>query len=63
MDKIDFVVTWVNGADKKWQSKRAKFDSGSVSEAGMSSDKAYRDWELLTRDRDLRRCVVQLSSY
>lgn len=44
MDKIDFVVTWVNGADKKWQSKRAKFDSGSVSEAGMSSDKAYRDW-------------------
>lgn len=47
MDKIDFVVTWVNGADKKWQSKRAKFDSGSVSEAGMSSDKAYRDWELL----------------
>lgn len=44
MDKIDFVVTWVNGADKKWQSKRAKFDSGLVSEAGMSSDKAYRDW-------------------
>lgn len=44
MDKIDFVVTWVNGADKRWQAKRAEFDNRSLSKAGMSSDKAYRDW-------------------
>ena len=30
MDKIDFVVTWVNGADKRWQAKRAEFDNRSL---------------------------------
>lgn len=25
MDKIDFVVTWVDGADKRWQKKRAQY--------------------------------------
>lgn len=44
MDKIDFVVTWVDGADKRWQKKRAQYVADSESEAGMSSAKAYRDW-------------------
>lgn len=44
MDKIDFVVTWVDGADKTWQNKRNKFAKDSCYEKGMSSDKAYRDW-------------------
>lgn len=44
MDKIDFVVTWVDGADKRWQKKRAQYVDDPEIEAGMSSAKAYRDW-------------------
>ena len=29
MNKIDFVVTWVDGGDPIWQAKKAKY-SGAV---------------------------------
>lgn len=42
---IDFVVTWVDGSDEKWQRKRNEFSSsvGSNRE-GMNSIRAYREW-------------------
>ena len=45
MNKIDFVVTWVDGGDPIWQAKKAKY-SGAVdtSKNSMNSVKAYRDW-------------------
>lgn len=45
MNKIDFVVTWVDGGDPIWQTKKAKY-SGAVdtSKNSMNSVKAYREW-------------------
>lgn len=45
VQKIDFVVTWVDGSDPAWRNKKAQFD-GSVdtSKYSMNSDKAYREW-------------------
>lgn len=41
---IDFVVTWVDGADPAWQAKRARFQPGGGEDAGVAR---YRDWGLL----------------
>ncbi len=40
---IDFVITWVDGSDKKWQEEKKKYKEEK------SDDKAnrYRDWDLL----------------
>lgn len=43
IDNIDFVVTWVDGSDKNWLSKKNKYYSSKISK--MNSDKAYRDWK------------------
>lgn len=43
-DKIDFVVTWVDGNDVKWQEEKNKYDRKGNDEA--SSIIRYRDWEL-----------------
>lgn len=40
MEKIDFVVTWVNGNDKKWLEKRNKYSQ----EKASNNPKYYRDW-------------------
>lgn len=45
MLNIDFVVTWVNGADKIWMNKKKKYDIQNKSK-GMNSKMAYRDWGL-----------------
>lgn len=42
---IDFVITWVNSADKTWMSKRNGFISKE--KADDNQDARYRDWELL----------------
>lgn len=51
-EKIDFVVTWVDGNDPKWQSEKAKYES----QYKRNDDKfdnwnnnkiRYRDWNLL----------------
>jgi len=45
MNKIDFVVTWVDGSDPIWREKKAKYDgSVNTSKNSMNSDKAYREW-------------------
>lgn len=48
--KIDFVVTWVDGSDKKWQAEKAKWakkEQGADSEIfkkWINNDIRYRDW-------------------
>lgn len=42
-NKIDFVITWVDGSDPKWQKEKAKYDSNS----GDNRKNRYRDWGLL----------------
>lgn len=44
MEKIDFVLTWVDGADKEWQKEREKYNPEKGADAGVSR---YRDWENL----------------
>lgn len=41
MDKIDFVLTWVDGSDSQWQEKRNKYLKEPVSES------RFRDWGFL----------------
>ena len=45
MNKIDFVVMWVDGGDPVWQAKKVKYsESVDTSKNSMNSVKAYRDW-------------------
>lgn len=44
MDKIDFVLTWVDGSDPTWQAERAKYDTSSPS---GNQAVHYRDWGTL----------------
>lgn len=45
MNKIDFVVTWVDGNDPVWQAKKAQYDKAiDTSKNSMNSEKAYREW-------------------
>ena len=45
MDKIDFVIPWVDPNDKKWQKEKAEYDGSTVTSA--NSEVRYRDWETL----------------
>lgn len=40
MGKIDFVITWVDGADPNWQEKKKQY-------VKQTEEFRYRDWELL----------------
>ncbi len=45
-EKIDFVITWVNGNDLKWQIEKRKYEK----QAGFANDNRnvrYRDFDLL----------------
>ncbi|WP_195932058.1 stealth family protein [Turicibacter sanguinis] len=42
MEKIDFIITWVDGDDPQWISEFEKY-----TESGDNRKKRYRDWELL----------------
>ncbi|HFI0407824.1 TPA: Stealth CR1 domain-containing protein [Streptococcus suis] len=44
-DKIDFIITWVDGNDLSWQ-KSKQFFSGTENE-DMNSIARFRDWEIL----------------
>lgn len=45
MNKIDFVVIWVDGGDPVWQAKKAEYSKSiDTSKKSMNSVKAYRDW-------------------
>lgn len=50
MEKIDFVITWVDGSDPKWIQKKEQYRDEGISEKRASQRKAntrYRDWGLL----------------
>lgn len=42
-EKIDFVVTWVDGNDPKWQAEKSKY---SPKEKIAAVDNRYKDWGL-----------------
>lgn len=43
-NKVDFVITWVDGSDVEWQREREKYLG---TEAGDSSEVRFRDWDNL----------------
>ncbi|BBA92998.1 Stealth CR1 domain-containing protein [Streptococcus ruminantium] len=43
-EKIDFVVTWVDGSDPKWQKQKQHYMSEE--DKGLNSVARYRDWEI-----------------
>jgi len=44
MDKIDFVITWVDGNDANWQNEKSKYD---VNANADSRNIRYREWGIL----------------
>lgn len=44
MQKIDFVVTWVDGNDPIWQASKAKY--AELADITLNSDARYRDWDI-----------------
>lgn len=44
MEKIDFVVTWVDGSDPEWLREKAKYEGTVLS--GNEADR-FRDWDQL----------------
>lgn len=45
MQKIDFVITWVDGNDPKWQKEKESYMDGKYKK--MNQADRYRDWENL----------------
>ena len=46
MDKVDFVVLWVDGDDPEWQKVRAQYSAAEKKDS-MNSAVRYRDWGLM----------------
>ncbi|MEY8462813.1 Stealth CR1 domain-containing protein [Streptococcus merionis] len=44
VNKIDFVVTWVNGHDSEWQNKKQHYLF--TEDKKLNSDSRYRDWNI-----------------
>ena len=47
-DPVDFVVTWVDGADPKWKAEKEKYQRaiGIADRHRDNGEERYRDWEL-----------------
>lgn len=45
-DKIDFVVTWIDGNDPEWQKEKAKYIGNEDSKDNAGTQR-YRDWDLM----------------
>lgn len=45
MEKIDFVVTWVDGNDPEWQKEKAKWQNNTTT--SDSRGIRYREWDML----------------
>ena len=43
-EKIDFVITWVDGSDKKWLEEKRKYDNSIDVDDSINR---YRDWDNL----------------
>lgn len=46
-DDIDFVITWVDGSDKKWQAEKEKYEKNVNLNKCDSRSSRYRDMNLL----------------
>ena len=46
-DKIDFVITWVDGQDINWLNKKRKYETITNKKNESNSKIRYRDWGLL----------------
>ena len=46
MEKIDFVIAWVNGGDPEWLKEKVKYDD-TVDITQDAIDARYRDWDNL----------------
>ncbi|NVY96089.1 Stealth CR1 domain-containing protein [Lactobacillus sp. DCY120] len=44
---IDFVIPWVDGADPKWQARRAQYLPASKNSSTAESKQRYHDWGTL----------------
>lgn len=45
---VDFVIIWVDGADREWQAEKLKYSNGDVSSSDVdASIHRYRDWDNL----------------
>jgi hypothetical protein len=48
MDKIDFVLPWVDGQDRQWQAEKRRYEGKeSAAEGDANDDCRYRDFGLL----------------
>ncbi|MHC5372478.1 stealth family protein [Enterococcus sp. LJL120] len=45
MEKIDFIVTWVDSNDKIWLKKKEKYSRGY--QKSINTESRYRDWDFL----------------
>lgn len=45
MDKIDFVIIWVDGNDPEWRAEKSKYSPDTLKED--TSEQRYRDWDNL----------------
>lgn len=46
-DKIDVIITWVDGNDPDWQEERRRYEPGSKTNNDASSIERYREWGIL----------------
>ena len=45
MEKIDFVIPWVDGNDPQWRAEKAKYDPSGMPQS--DAPERYRDWDNL----------------
>lgn len=45
-DKMDIVVTWVDGNDKTWLKERQKYETNNLTDDAVGA-KRFRDWDIL----------------
>ena len=47
LEKIDFVITWVDGSDKNWLAEKAKYTGEDIDKRIDDNEIRYRNWDLL----------------
>lgn len=47
MNKIDFIVTWVDNSDKEWRKEKELWEDRLGLNRTMNGDERYRDWEYM----------------
>lgn len=47
MDKIDFIVTWVNANDLEWRNEKEKWEKKLEINNKLNGEERYRDWDFM----------------